>query len=338
MVAFGELLLRLTPLGHDRILQASSFDVRYTGAEANVAVSLSCFGLTCFVVSKVPEGELGQACVNYFRRFGVNTDHVRRGGDRMGTLYVEMAPLPRATKVIYDRAGSAFACSRPSDYDWPRILTRKEWLHFSGTAPTGGPWVASALEEGLRVAQRLGVTVSCDLNYRSKLWSTQEAGAAMRRMMPYIDVLTGCGEDAARVFDVALSSSEFDEHGLSLSGHHHLAEVLTERFGLSHVAGTRRATSSLVTSHLTGVLHCQGHNYVSRNYDLGTIVDRVGAGDAFSAGIIYGLLSGWDPQRSVEFATASSCLKHSVVGDFSLLSREEVEILSSGGHSERIER
>lgn len=244
MVAFGELLVRLSPFGNERIVQASSFDVRYTGAEANVAVALSCLGLSCTLATKVPEGELGQPCINYLRQFGVDTSHVRRGNGRLGILYLETGAGPRASKVLYDRADSVFARSQASDYDWATMLRGADWLHFSGTAPIGGPGVAAALEEGLLVARRLGVTVSCDLNYRSKLWSTEDAGVALAKLMPYVDVLTGSGEDAARVFAIPLGPGDVGDDGLSATGHRRVAASLAERFGLTRVAGSIRRSSS----------------------------------------------------------------------------------------------
>jgi len=337
VVAFGELLLRLTPPGSTRLVQAESFEVRYTGAEANVAVALTCFGLSCVVVSKVPADELGQACVNYVRRFGVDTARVRRGGERLGTLYVEPGVAPRPTKVIYDRLGSAFAQSQPEEYDWDAILHDARWLHFSGTAPACGAGVATALEGGLRTARQLGVKVSCDLNYRAKLSEAEEAGRTLARLMPYVDVLTGSGEDAARVFAIPATFGEPDNDDQGVEGHARVAKALAERFGIEHTAGTLRHESTNSTA-LVGVLCHDGVAHTSGSYVLGPTVDRIGAGDAFSAGVIFGLVSGWDSRHIVEFATASCCLKHSIEGDFALLSSDEVEALAAGSRGGRVQR
>jgi 2-dehydro-3-deoxygluconokinase len=329
--------LRLAPPGPTRLVQAESFEARYTGAEANVAVALTCFGLSCSVVSKVPADELGQACVNYVRRFGVDTTQVRRGGERLGTLYLEHGVAPRSTKVIYDRAGSAFARSQPAEYDWDEILHDAQWLHFSGTAPACGAGVAAALERGLRTARHLGVTVSCDLNYRAKLSGIEEAGRTLAPLMAYVDLLTGSGEDAARVFAIATRHGDLDNDELGAEGHAHVAQALAERFGIARTAGTLRHESTDGTA-LVGVLCHDGAAYTSGSYVLGPTVDRIGAGDAFSAGVIFGLVSGWDARRVVEFATASCCLKHSIEGDFALVGSDEVEALASGSRGGRVQR
>lgn len=337
VVAFGELLLRLSPTGTARIVQAESFDARYTGAEANVAVALTGFGWRTSLISKVPVGALGQACVNYLRRFGVATDHVLRGGDRLGTLYVETGVGVRGSVVTYDRALSSFATSTPREYDWRSILQDACWLHFSGTAPAVGPGVAAALGEGLAVARELGVTVSCDVNYRSKIWSYSEAGETMSRMLHDVDVLTGSGEDAARVFGIDLGEREIDADGLTLAGHQHVASALAKRFQLRAVAGTRRERASGEPA-VIGLLYSEGTLHLSRPFGLGTNVGRIGAGDAYSAGVILGLLEAWAPDQTVEFAGATCCLKHSVVGDFALCSRDEVKAVVAHGPKTRVDR
>jgi 2-dehydro-3-deoxygluconokinase len=337
VVAFGELLLRLAPPGATRIVQAESFEARYTGAEANVAVALTCFGLSCVVVSKVPADELGQACVNYVRRFGVDTTQVRRGGERLGTLYLETGVEPRSTKIIYDRLGSAFARSQPEEYDWDEILHDARWLHFSGTAPASGAGVAVALERGLRTARDLGVTVSCDINYRAKLSGAAEAGRTLARLMPYVEVLTGSGEDAARVFAIPAKFGGVDDDEPGVEGHARVAQALAERFGVACTAGTLRHQSTDSTA-IVGVLCRDGTVCTSGRYVLGPTVDRIGAGDAFSAGVIFGLVSGWEAHRTVEFATASCCLKHSIEGDFALLGLDEVEALVAGSRGGRVQR
>lgn len=338
VVAFGELLLRLSPPGQERIRQASMFEARYTGAEANAAVSIVNFGLPAYVVSKVPDNDVGRSCVDYLRRFGTNVDHVRFGGDRLGVFYLETGASQRPSKVIYDRAHSAFAESGPADYDWDAILRDKAWLHFSGTAPALGAGVVLALEEGLQEAKARGITVSCDLNYRAKLWSPEEAGRVMARLMPFVDVLLGNEEDAERVFGIRAGGSDVAAGKLDVDSYKVVAAQLAERFGLRCVATTLRESISASANWWAGLLFDGDRHYVSRRYLIDPIVDRVGGGDAFSGGLIYGLLSGLDPQACVEFAAAASCLKHSVVGDFNLASAAEVATLVGGNATGRVQR
>jgi 2-dehydro-3-deoxygluconokinase len=338
VVTFGELLLRLAAPGHARILQAESFGARYTGAEANVAVALACLGVECSVVSRVPSGDLGQACVNYIRRFGVDTADVRRGGSRLGLLYLETGAPPRASRVIYDRAGSGFATSTPSDYDWPAILEDAAWLHFSGTAPSGGDGVAAALAEGLAVARSRRVRVSCDLNFRSQLWSAEQARETLAPLMPYVDVLTGSGEDAAHVFRIPMAAGHVGATGVSLDGHRHIAAQLAERFGINEVAAMLRTGDGSASSRLMGVLTSRGATVTSSPHAPPTVVDRIGAGDAFSAGIIFGLLSRRDPAEAVELATRLYCIEQTIEGDFALVSSAELEALDAVTSATRVQR
>lgn len=337
VVAFGELLLRLSPAGPDRLVQAESFGARYTGAEANVAVALATCGCATSVVSKVPDDAIGQACINYLRRYGVGTDEVRRGGERLGILFVESGAAPRPTSVLYDRRGSAFATSSPDDYDWHAILSGASWLHFSGTAPAVGEGVEAALIAGLALAQQLGIGVSCDINYRAKIWSLDRAAQSLGRLLPHVDVLTGSGEDGARIFGLPLDAGDVDGYGMTLEGHARIARILSEQFGLQAVAATRRGYRD-GQSLLTGSLFVAGNNYVSRAYELVGVVERIGAGDAYSAGVIYGLLHEWSPDVTVEFATAMCCLKHTVPGDFSLATPSEIEALATSGPTTRVDR
>ncbi len=338
VVAFGELLLRLNPPGQQRIRQADRFELRYTGAEANAAVSLVNFGLSAFAVSKVPDNDLGRSCVDHLRRYGVNTDHVRFGGDRLGLFYLESGASQRPSRVIYDRAHSAFADSGPADYDWDEILRDKDWLHFSGTAPALGSGVVSALEAGLAAARDRGITVSCDLNYRAKLWKPEEAGRVMGRLMPFVDVLFGNEEDAEKVFGIRAGGSDVAGGKLVVDSHKAVAEQLADRFGLRYVATTLRESISASANRWAGMLFDGSRHYLSRQYLIDPIVDRVGGGDAFAGGVIYGLLSELGPQHCVEFAAAASCLKHTVVGDFNLASASEVAALVAGDATGRVQR
>lgn len=333
VVTFGELLLSLSTKGNSRLVQAEEFTARYTGAEANTAVSLAHFGVEAFVVSKVPAHEIGQACLNGLRRFGVNTDHVVRGGDRLGLLYMEAGASQRPTKVIYDRAPSSFRQIRPDDLDWNAVLMGKDWFHFSGTAPALGQAVVEVLAAGLMTAKRLGLAVSCDCNYRSKLWSMAEAGRVLTPLLKSVDVLICGQDDPQNIFGIqpegeGLSDAARDEH---------LAELVRRRFDLKSVAMTfRQGISASVNRYSAMLCGCEGVCR-SRQYEI-QIVDRVGTGDAFAAGLIFGLLSGFEPQRAIEFAAAAACLKHSIPGDFNLASREEVERLLAGDHAGRVQR
>lgn len=332
IVTFGELLLSLSATGHRRLVQAEEFTARYTGAEANVAVSLAQFGVESFVVSKVPEHEIGQACINALRRFGVNTDYVVRGGDRLGVLYMEAGASQRPTKVVYDRSPSSFRQVRPGDLDWSKVLCGKDWLHFSGTAPALGPVVVDVLFDGLTTARQLGVTISCDCNYRSKLWSKVEAARVLTPLLEHVNVLICGKDDPCDIFGVgvpeAIPSPERDSR---------LAELLRKRFNLDAVAMTfREGISASVNRYSAMLCDCDG-TYSGRQYDV-QIVDRVGTGDAFAAGLIFGLISDLDPQQTIEYATAAACLKHTIPGDFNFATPEEVRALMGGDASGRIQR
>ena len=328
VVTFGELLLRLDPPGMDRFTQAETFKARYTGAEANVAVSLAGFGADAYAVSKVPEHEIGQACVNYLRRFGVNTDFIIRGGDRLGVLYVETGCSQRPSKVIYDRNHSSIREVRPGEFDWNRILAGKEWFHFSGTAPALGKNVVAVLEEALDAAKRLGITTSCDCNYRSKLWGPEEAGRVLSSLLNRVDVFIGGVEDAEKLFGVSVPEN---------AGAEYAAQRLRELFGFTWVAMTLRSGASASSNHYAGMVCCAQECAFSRDYEI-QIVDRVGAGDAFTAGLVFQILSGADAARAVEFAAAAACLKHTIPGDFNLVSAQEVNQLLEGGQAGRVQR
>jgi 2-dehydro-3-deoxygluconokinase len=338
VVVFGELLMRLTPKGLNRFIQADEFEVRYTGAEANAGVSLVNYGMEAYAVSKVPASDIGQACINYLSRFRVNTDFIARGGERLGLFYLETGAAQRASSIIYDRGHSAIRDSRPEDYDWKRICGGKDWLHFSGTAPALGQSVRDVLLEGLKTARAMGLTVSCDLNYRAKLWTPAEANAVMSSLMPYVDVLIGNEEDADKVFGVKAAGSDVGKGVLVEESYRSVAEQLVKRFGFKKVATTLRESLSASVNRWGGMLYDGGRHYTSARYEINPIVDRVGGGDSFTGGLIYGMLSGFDPQRSLEFAVAASCLKHSIVGDFNLASVREVEALMAGDSSGRVRR
>lgn len=324
VVTFGELLLRLDTPGHERFLQAEQFTARYTGGEANVAVALAQWGVEAFAVSKVPAHEIGQACVNMLRRYGVNTDHVLRGGDRLGILYVETGASQRASKVIYDRSNTSFRSLKRGELDWKAILSGRDWLHITGTAPALGENVRAVVREGLRAAKRLGVTVSLDVNYRASLWPVSEARRVLGGLLRDVDVFIGTKHDAAALFDIGGEPADS-------------AQALRKRFGLRAVAYTVRGGVGASDGSLAGLL-CDAKGVAeSRQYDM-QFVDRIGGGDAFTAGLIYAMMQGWPRARAVEFATAAGCLKHSVPGDFNLVSLNEVQQLVAEGGSGRVQR
>ena len=325
-VAFGELLLRLDAPAGDRLVQADCFEARYTGSEANVAASLVKFGLPAEVVSAVPGGALGDACLSYLRRFGVGVDHVVRRPGRLGLLFHEPGGVGRPPVVIYDRAGSVFATAGPDAYDWPAILDGRSWLHISGTAPALGAGVRTAVHRAMLAARELGVGVSLDLNYRSALWSLADAGRVLAGLAPLADILLGSGPDAAAMFGLDLPSAAIAEHV-------RLAKRLCERFELRAVAGTAR-----LNGHLHGLLVDGDGSYVSKGHPILDPVGRIGTGDAFAAGLLRGILAGTPPARTVEFAAAAAHLKQSIRGDVNLVTVAEVDAAVAGDPADRVVR
>ncbi len=330
--------MRLQPKGPQRLVQASEFEVRYTGAEANAAALLAALGVRAYCVSKVPRHEVGQACVDYLRRFGIDTTHIARGGDRLGLFYLESGAAQRPSKVVYDREHTSLRQASADDFDWDEILAGADWFHFSGTVPASGPAVVSALETGLSMAKERDVRVSCDLNYRRRLWSPDEARAAMTRLMRYVDVLIGNEEDATIVFGIDAEGVDVVQGDLRIDAYRQIAENLTQEFGFDAVATTLRTSISASVNQWAGVLYDGADHHVSRRYEIDPIVDRVGGGDAFSGALIYAMLESMDALTAVEFAVAASCLKHSIPGDFALLSRAEIETLVAGDGSGRVQR
>jgi 2-dehydro-3-deoxygluconokinase len=337
IVTFGELMLRLAPQGYERFTQASSFGVSFGGGEANVAVSLANYGADAAFVSKLPEHEMGSAALNSLRRYGVDTSRIIRGGKRLGIYYLEKGASQRASKVIYDRAASAFALSAPEEYDWENIFSGTDWFHFTGITPALGGSLPQICEDALKAAKRLGVKISCDLNYRANLWSREEAGSVMGRLMPYTDVCICNEEDAADVFGIRARDTDISGGKLSSEGYAAVAEELTERFGLSSCAITLRQSLSASDNNWGALLYTAACAYFSPQYPV-HIVDRVGGGDSFAGGLIFAVLSGYEPQAQVDFAAAASCLKHSIEGDYNLVSADEVMRLSGGDSSGRVRR
>jgi len=337
VVCFGEIMLRLNPPGYGRFVQAESFAASFAGAESNVAVSLSNYGVDAAFVSKIPAHEIGQMAVNALRRYGVDTSLILRGGSRLGVLYLEKGAGQRASKVIYDRSDSAFALAERGEFDWDRIFSNADWFHFTGITPALGENGAALCREAVQAAKKLGVKVSCDLNYRKKLWSIEEAGRVMGGLMPYVDVCVAGWETAAALFGIAAEGSDAVINVPSKDNCVSIAKKLTERFGFESMAVTMRGNISAVENTWSGMLYTGGAAYFGPEYKI-QIVDRIGGGDSFSGGLIYALLENYNPRRAIDFAVAASCLKHSIENDFNLVGLEEVESLLAGDASGKVQR
>jgi 2-dehydro-3-deoxygluconokinase len=339
VVTFGEIMMRLNPEGYRRFVQADKFEASYSGGEANVAVSLAQFGVDAAFVTKAPKHEIGQCAVNALRRFGVDTGFVLRGGNRLGVYFVEKGASQRASKVIYDRAFSSIATAAPEEFDWDAILSGCEWFHWTGITPALSDNMAQATLDAVRAARNKGVTVSCDLNFRKKLWTSEKAGKVMSGLMPYVDVCIANEEDAAAVFGIRAEGSDVNAGKIEKDGYVSVARQLHERFGFGKVAITLRGSLSASDNTWSGMLYdcASGKAFFAPEYAV-HIVDRVGGGDSFGAGLIYGRLLGWDDQKTVNFAVASSCLKHSIEQDFNVISLEEAETLAGGNISGRVQR
>lgn len=337
VVSFGEIMMRLATPNFLRFVQTKSFDVTYAGAEANVAVSLANFGLEASFVTKLPKNEFGIAVLRYLRQYNVDTSHIIFGDGRLGVYFLETGYSQRPSKVIYDRANSTFALSKPEEYDWDRIFDNADWFHFTGITPALGDNLVQACLDALKKAKEKGITVSCDLNYRAKLWSQEKARQVMSQLVKYVDVLFANEEDAEKVFGIKADESNVVEGKLSLKGYEQVCRRLKERFGLKRVAISLRESIVANLNGWSGVLLDGDDFYSAKQYTV-HIVDRVGAGDSFSAGIIYGFLTGMKPQETLEFAVAASCLKHTIVGDFNEVTLDEVKSLMKGSGSGRVVR
>jgi 2-dehydro-3-deoxygluconokinase len=337
-VLFGELMMRLSTKRYERIVQAREFDVSYSGAEANLAGALAAYGIQSYVVSSVPNNAVGDACLAYMRQFGVNLDYVKRNGFRLGIYFVETGAAQRPSTFLYNRKGSSITELRPGDLDWDEIFRGKHWFHVTGITPALGDSVAAVTKEAFAAASRKGLTVSCDLNFRRKLWSAEKAREVMTELMEYTDVLFTNEEEASTVFGIAAHGSDVKSGKLTRHGYEDVAAQLYERFKLKYVSISLRESLSATVNDWSGMLYDGKQFYTSRKYHIDYIVDRVGGGDAYSSGIIYGLLTDQDLQTTVEFAAAASCLKHTIHGDVNLVSFDEVLALMKGDGSGRIQR
>ena len=339
VITFGEIMLRLAPNGYYRFFQNDQMQATFGGGEANVAVSLANFGVDTAYVTKLPAHAIGQAAVDSLRYFGVDTSKIVRGGSRVGIYFLEKGASQRGSVCIYDRAHSAIQEAQPEDFDWDAIFDGADWFHFTGITPALGPNVAAICADACRAAKKRGVKISCDLNYRGKLWTREQARETMTALCEYVDVCISNEEDAKDVFGIEAEATDVYAGEINREGYKSVARQLADRFGFEKVAITLRESHSAFDNGWSAMLYdaASGEYCLSKKYDL-HIVDRVGGGDSFGAGLIYGLLAGKDTQSAVEFAAAASALKHSIEGDYNMVTVSEVEKLADGDGSGRIQR
>lgn len=337
VIAFGEIMLRLSPPAHERIGFTRSFDACYAGGEANVAVSVSNYGLEGVFVSKIPSNDVGNAALRVLREAGVHTEHIVRGGDRLGVYYLEHGASVRASKVIYDRAHSAIAEASEKDFDFERIFKGAAWFHVSGITPALSASCAKLTEKALKTAKKLGLTTSFDLNYRKKLWTPAQAQKVCVPLMKYVDVCIGNEEDAEKVLGFKPTGTDVSAGKLSMDGYKAAFEQLQKKFKFKIIATSLRESISASDNGWSAMLYDGAKFYQSKKYNL-HIVDRVGGGDAFSGGLIYALATKLPLQKAIDFAVAASALKHTIHGDFNQVSLAEVEKLAGGDGSGRVER
>jgi 2-dehydro-3-deoxygluconokinase len=341
IITFGEIMLRLSPPGFIRFNQARSFEAIYGGAEANVAIALSNFGIPVNFVTRLPENDLGNACLNFVRQFGVGTDNIVRGGDRLGIYFLETGAMQRSSKVIYDRTNSAIAAIQPGMIDWESVFADAQWFHWTGITPAISEGAATVCLEAVKKAKEIGLTVSCDLNYRSKLWKWgKKPEAVMSELVKYVDIAIGNEEDADKVFGIKAPGVDAMAGKVESKRYRLVAEKLMDKFSnLQNVAITLRGSISASHNSWSGVLFDGKILHTGPIHQVTHIVDRVGGGDAFAAGLIYGFLNFGDaPQKILNFAVAASCLKHTIKGDFNLVTVAEVEKLAGGIVSGRVVR
>lgn len=336
-VCFGEIMARLNPVGNLRLVQAENLEISYAGGEANVAVSLANYGKNVAFVTKLPNNDLTKSALRKLKSYGVDVDKVVLGGERMGIYFVEKGASQRASKVLYDRKNSAIAEAADADFDWNQIFEGTEWFHFTGITPALSDNAAQICLTACKKAKEKGITVSCDLNYRNKLWTSEKAGEVMGQLMEYVDVAIANEEDCEKVFGIKASDTDLTGGKLSKDGYVQVAKTLSERFHIPTVAITLRGSLSASDNKWAGMLYAEGKSYFSKEY-LIHIVDRVGGGDSFGGGLIYALSSGYEPQKAIDFAVAASCLKHTIEHDFNDVTVEEVEKLMNGDGSGRVQR
>ena len=340
VITMGEIMLRLSTPSHERFIQADNFDVNYGGGEANVAVSLAGFGHDAQFVTAVPDNEIGECALAALRKYQVGTKYVAKEGERLGIYFLESGSSVRPSKVIYDRTHSSISTVRPEAFDFDQIFEGVDWFHFTGITPAISDSAAELTEAALKKAKEHGVKVSVDLNFRKKLWTSEKAQQVMPRLMKYVDVCSGNVDDANLVLGFKPEGSDVTSVNLKLSGYQSIFEQMTQKFGFEYCVSSLRVSRSASDNGWSACIYSgkTGEFYHSREYSITPIVDRVGGGDSFAAGVICGLLDGKDFKEALEFGVAASALKHTIPGDVNLVTRKEVETLAGGDASGRVQR
>lgn len=337
VVGFGDYILRLSPEGYLKFIQADKFVTFYTGAEANVCTSLAYMGVPVQFVTRLPENAIAECALSTLRKYNVGTDYIVSGGERIGIFYAEKGASQRPSKIVYDRKGSSFSQSAPSDYNWKEILSGAEIFHFTGITPALGRNLAGICLEACKTAKEMGITVSCDLNYRKNLWSRAEAKETMEKLLEYVDVLIANEEDSADVLDIRASNTDIISGKLDRDGYIEVASKIAEKYNIKTVAITLRESISASDNNWSALLYRDKNAYFSKKYAI-HIVDRVGGGDSFGAGLIYALLNGFDAQQTIEYAAAASCLKQTIELDVNLSKPSDILALAGGDGSGRVQR
>ena len=340
IVTLGEIMLRLSTPNNEKIIQADEFDINYGGGEANVAVSLANYGHDAEFVTKVPENPVGAAAVATLRKYGVETKNIAKGGERLGIYFLETGSAMRASSVIYDRAHSAIAEADISDFDFDKIFEGVDWFHFTGITPAISDKAAELTEAALKAAKKHGVKVSCDLNFRKKLWSSEKAQRVMTNLMQYVDVCIGNEEDAEKVLGFKPGNTDVTSGELELAGYKSIFEQMVAKFNFEYVISSLRVSHSASDNGWSACIYSRDTKefYHSREYRITPIVDRVGGGDSFAGGVICGFLDGKDFKAALEYGVAAAALKHTIPGDLNLVTRADVDALAGGDGSGRVQR
>lgn len=339
ILTFGELLLRLASKGYTKLFQNECLEATFCGGEANVAVSLSVLGLESEFITVLPDNDIGHAAINSMRYFGVKTDKVLYGNGRMGVYFLEKGASQRPSKIIYDREYSAISLARRSDFDWERIFQDVDWFHWTGINPALSEEMSYIIEDACTVAKKMGIVISCDLNYRKKLWSSEKAQFVMPKLLKYVDVCIANEEDAEKTLGLKICDSNVEAGKINKEGYVDIAKKIHDSYGCKYIATTLRESYSASINGWSAMLYDAIHDMCefSKKYEI-QLVDRVGGGDSFAAGLIYGLLMGMDTHEIIEFATAASCLKQTIEGDYNRSTLEEIKNLINNGGSGRVQR